>query len=75
MEYCAGGDLKTLVLRAGRLETSEADCYFKQLMRGLEYLHEMGVAHRDLKLENLLPTADGALKITDFGNAECFRLA
>lgn len=75
MEYCAGGDLYTLVLAAGKLEMLEADCYFKQLMRGVEYIHEMGVAHRDLKPENLLLTTHGALKITDFGNGECFRMA
>jgi protein-serine/threonine kinase len=75
MEYCAGGDLYTLVLAAGKLEVTEADCFFKQLMRGVEYLHEMGVAHRDLKPENLLLTTHGALKITDFGNGECFRMA
>ncbi|GAM35947.1 halotolerence protein [Talaromyces pinophilus] len=75
MEYCAGGDLYTLVLAAGKLEVTEADCFFKQLMRGVEYMHEMGVAHRDLKPENLLLTTHGALKITDFGNGECFRMA
>ena len=75
MEFCAGGDLYTLVLAAGKLEVSEADCFFKQLMRGVEYMHEMGVAHRDLKPENLLLTTRGALKITDFGNGECFRMA
>lgn len=75
MEFCAGGDLYTLVLAAGKLEVNEADCYFKQMMRGVEYMHEMGVAHRDLKPENLLLTTHGALKITDFGNGECFRMA
>ena len=75
MEFCAGGDLYTLVLAAGKLEVTEADCYFKQLMCGVEYLHEMGVAHRDLKPENLLLTTHGSLKITDFGNGECFRMA
>jgi protein-serine/threonine kinase len=75
MEYCAGGDLYTLILSAGNLEPLEADCYFKQLMRGVEYMHEMGVAHRDLKPENLLLTSHGALKIADFGNGECFRMA
>ncbi len=75
MEFCAGGDLYTLVLSAGKLEVTEADCYFKQLMCGVEYLHEMGVAHRDLKPENLLLTTHGSLKITDFGNGECFRMA
>ena len=75
MEFCGGGDLYSLVLAAGKLEVVEADCYFLQLMRGVEYIHEMGVAHRDLKPENLLLTTHGSLKIADFGNGECFRMA
>ncbi|CAI4037590.1 hypothetical protein SMKI_03G0640 [Saccharomyces mikatae IFO 1815] len=75
MEYCAGGDLFTLVIAAGKLEYMEADCFFKQLIRGVVYMHEMGVCHRDLKPENLLLTHDGVLKITDFGNSECFKMA
>ncbi|KAK3070444.1 serine/threonine-protein kinase HAL4/sat4 [Teratosphaeriaceae sp. CCFEE 6253] len=75
MKFCGGGDLYSLVLAAGKLEVLEADCYFLQLMRGVEYIHEMGVAHRDLKPENLLLTTHGALKIADFGNGECFRMA
>ena len=75
MEYCAGGDLFTLVVAAGKLEYMEADCFFKQLIRGVVYMHEMGVCHRDLKPENLLLTHDGVLKITDFGNSECFKMA
>jgi len=74
MEYCAGGDLYTFTLSAGRLEVLEADCFFKQLIRGVEYIHSIGVAHQDLKPENLLLTKYGALKIADFGNGECFRM-
>jgi protein-serine/threonine kinase len=75
MEYCSGGDLHAVILAAGQLEKTEADCFFKQLMSGVEYMHEMGVAHRDLKPGNLLLTQHGNLQITDFGNAECFRTA
>jgi protein-serine/threonine kinase len=75
MEFCAGGNLSTLVLAVGKLEDIQADCYFKQLLRGLEYLHEMGVAHNDLKPKNLLLKVHGCLKITDFEIAECFLLA
>lgn len=75
MEYCAGGDLFTLIITAGKLEYLEADCYFKQLIRGVVYMHDMGVCHRDLKPENLLLTSDGTLKIIDFGNSECFKMA
>ncbi|EGW34066.1 serine/threonine protein kinase [Spathaspora passalidarum NRRL Y-27907] len=75
MEFCSGGDLYTLIIGQGKLEYAEADCYFKQLIRGVNYIHEMGVAHRDLKPENLLLTQNGILKITDFGNSECFKIA
>lgn len=75
MEYCSGGDLHTVLLATDQLDETEADCFFKQLMKGVEYMHEMGVAHRDLKLENILLTQRGTIKITDFGNAECFRTA
>ncbi|KAL2783545.1 kinase-like domain-containing protein [Aspergillus keveii] len=75
MEYCPGGDLHSYIVSTRRLWEEEADCFLTQLMRGILYLHEMGIAHRDLKPENLLLTSNGCLKIADFGNAECFRLA
>ncbi|RJE20755.1 serine threonine protein kinase [Aspergillus sclerotialis] len=75
LEYCSGGDLHSLIVAKRQLGEAESDCFFKQLMRGINYIHEMGVAHRDLKPENLLLTSRGCLKISDFGTAECFRLA
>ncbi|OSS47384.1 hypothetical protein B5807_07577 [Epicoccum nigrum] len=75
MEYCSGEDLGTIIASAGHLEEEEADCFFKQIMFAVEYIHEMGIAHRDLKPENILLTSQGAVKITDFGSAECFRTA
>jgi len=68
------GDLHAL-LQERRLVTSEADCYFKQLFRGLAYLHKMGVVHRDIKPDNLVLTKDGLLKIADFGHSESFKTA
>lgn len=41
--------------------------YFKQLISGLKYIHEEGVYHRDIKLENILFSEDLNLKISDFG--------
>ncbi|KAF5255467.1 hypothetical protein FOXYS1_14123, partial [Fusarium oxysporum] len=45
------------------------------MMRGVEYIHEMGVAHLDLNPRNLLLTGHGLLKISGFGRSECVRLA
>jgi protein-serine/threonine kinase len=75
MEFCDHGDLFSLVSqkylsREERL--SDRLCLFKQLVQGLNYLHNHGIAHRDIKLENILITKDSKLKITDFGVSEVF---
>ncbi|KAI2952198.1 hypothetical protein CAN33_0016760 [Aspergillus niger] len=72
MEYCSQGDLLDLVA-IGHLSTTGQLCLFKQLLRGVSYLHSHDIAHRDLKPENLLLTERGVLKITDFGFAVVFR--
>ncbi|KAK6017271.1 hypothetical protein OSTOST_17210, partial [Ostertagia ostertagi] len=43
--------------------------YYRQLMRGVDFLHSIHVAHRDLKPDNLIINSNGLLKITDFGMA------
>ncbi|KAL1884212.1 hypothetical protein VTK73DRAFT_5348 [Phialemonium thermophilum] len=75
MEYCSEGDLFTLVNKKYlHKDDREKDrlCLFKQLVQGVNYLHSNGIAHRDIKLENLLITEDSKLKITDFGVSEVF---
>ncbi|KAG0237335.1 serine/threonine-protein kinase HAL4/sat4 [Actinomortierella wolfii] len=74
MEYCAGGDLHSLIASADTLGEMESSCFFAQLINGVAFLHSMGVVHRDIKPENLLLTSDGCLKIADFGNSEVFRM-
>lgn len=75
LEHCDGGDLYSLVFLRGSLEVAEADCFFKQMMRGVDYLHKTGIAHRDLKPENMVLTRQGVVKIADFGESERFRVA
>ena len=51
MEFCSGGDLYHKIHDSNGLhDTKQINCYFKQLVLGVEYLHSMGVAHRDLKV-------------------------
>ena len=71
MEYCQNGELYSLVERR-YLQPEDKLCFFKQLLRGVAYLHDNGIAHRDIKLENLLLTDQGHVKITDFGVSEVF---
>ncbi|KAI9675541.1 MAG: hypothetical protein M1829_003345 [Trizodia sp. TS-e1964] len=71
MEYCAVGELFTLA-KKDYFTFTDRTCLFKQLLRGVAYLHSHGIAHRDLKLENLLMTSEGFLKISDFGVSEVF---
>ena len=71
MEYCQQGELFGLIERK-YLKPADRNCIFKQVLRGVGYLHDQGIAHRDIKLENLLMTAEGYVKITDFGISEAF---
>eukprot|EP00903_Cladosiphon_okamuranus_P006574 g6422.t1 len=76
LQLCGGGDLHRRLRESrrgdggGPLGEREAAGYMGQLLAGLQYLHESGVMHRDLKLSNLLLSEDGRrLRIGDFGLA------
>jgi serine/threonine protein kinase len=76
-EFCSNGTLMDYVKRSrlsgegkpSGLPESVAQRFFRQLAEGVAYLHTQGVIHRDIKLKNLLLTADMQLKLTDFGVA------
>jgi serine/threonine protein kinase len=72
MEYCELGDLNDLIALGNFHRPEDRNCMFKQLVRGVDYLHSRGIAHRDLKSENLLVNKQGCLKIADFGTGEVF---
>ncbi|KNC30597.1 hypothetical protein FF38_11951 [Lucilia cuprina] len=67
MEYVEGGDCATLLKNIGPLPADMARFYFAETVLAVEYLHSYGIVHRDLKPDNLLITALGHIKLTDFG--------
>ncbi|KAI8340886.1 kinase-like domain-containing protein [Chlamydoabsidia padenii] len=71
MEY-APNDVFNVVM-SGMMSREEIACCWRQLLQGLSYMHGLGIAHRDLKLDNLVLDSYGILKIIDFGCATVFR--
>jgi len=72
LEYVPGGSLKKILQKYDFLEEEVIKNYGKQLVRGLAYLHENGIIHRDLKSANVLVTTSGIVKLTDFGSSKKF---
>ncbi|OXH41192.1 other/HAL protein kinase [Cryptococcus neoformans] len=70
MEY-APYDLFSVVM-SGKMSRPEIYCVFRQIVDGVNYLHSMGLAHRDLKLDNCVMTSENIVKLIDFGTATVF---
>ncbi|KAK7050488.1 Serine/threonine-protein kinase MARK2 [Favolaschia claudopus] len=66
-ELCSGGELFDYLVEKGRISEDETKIIFGQLCLAVGYLHEKGIVHRDLKLENVLLDERCRVKLGDFG--------
>jgi len=67
MELCVGGEMAFHLHQLGRFSEEQARFYFCEILLGVEYLHSLGIAYRDMKPENILIDIDGHIRLTDFG--------
>ena len=78
-QYCAGGSLADLLYNMShnhrKLSEPIVGYIVRELINALSYLHMNHIMHRDIKAANILLTADGQIKITDFGFARWFIVA
>ena len=67
MEFAPNGTVGTVVIKKGGLNEYNAKCWFCPIAKALQYLHDSKVAHRDLKLHNILLDRHFNPKLSDFG--------
>lgn len=67
MEFISGGDLMFHIQEAGSWDLKKTTFYSAECISALWFLHRNGVIYRDLKLDNILLTQAGHLKLADFG--------
>ncbi|KAF9738706.1 hypothetical protein PMIN06_009610 [Paraphaeosphaeria minitans] len=69
LEFCENGSLHSVCKKFGKFPEPLVGLFMSQVLQGLQYLHEQGVIHRDIKGANILTTKEGLVKLADFGVA------
>ncbi|KAI8899923.1 kinase-like domain-containing protein [Globomyces pollinis-pini] len=72
MDLAEGGELVEYIAAKWKLSENESRKYFRQIVSGLDHIHQANIVHRDLKLENLLLDKDRNVLISDFGLGRTF---
>ena len=71
-EYVNGGQMLDYIISHGRLKEKQARKFSRQISSALDYCHRNSIVHRDLKIENILISKTGDIKIIDFGLSNLF---
>jgi serine/threonine protein kinase len=75
LEKCDGGDLFEYMLDWHTRDMDTVKRLFRDIVLAVQYLHQQGIAHNDIKPENIILDANGRAKLTDFGFAKCSEIA
>ncbi len=75
MEYVKGNTLDDVIAERGALAIDLALDYAVQIGQAVDHAHRQGVVHRDLRPPNVLVSADGVLKVADFGTSRFLEIA
>ncbi|KAK7741687.1 Serine/threonine-protein kinase [Diatrype stigma] len=71
-EYVNGGQMLDYIISHGKLKEKQARKFSRQIVSALDYCHRNSIVHRDLKIENILISKTGDIKIIDFGLSNLF---
>ncbi|XP_055389182.1 serine/threonine-protein kinase par-1 isoform X3 [Condylostylus longicornis] len=72
-EYASQGEIFDYIAKCGRMSERAARFKFWQILSAVEYCHNRGIVHRDLKAENLLLDSNMNIKIADFGFSNMYK--
>ncbi|KAL8569123.1 hypothetical protein ACOMHN_055039 [Nucella lapillus] len=77
MQFVPGGSIASILARFGALDETVFRRYTRQILQGVEYLHDNDVIHRDIKGGNVMLMPNGIIKLIDFGCAKrlCINLS
>ena len=75
MEYVPGDTLEAVIERDGTLDLARALDYTCQICNAVDHAHKQGIIHRDLRPGNVLVTAQGLIKVADFGTSRFLEIA
>jgi len=73
LEWAGRGDLLAYVRLKGAIKEPESARLFSEMCTALDYLHGIGIVHRDLKCENVLLSSQNQIKLADFGFARSIK--